>query len=239
MKAAGALLEVEGIEKMFGGLRALHEVSMSLDRGRIVGLVGPNGSGKTTLINVISGLYKPDAGRILIEGADVVGLSPHRLARRGVNRTFQSPKPFAGLTVEENLHVAWNNCGHERTRHAISDVLELLGLTDLAGRKASELPGVMQKRVDLARALVTGAKLLLVDELGAGLTAAELDDLARLLRRLAVEWGMGLIVVEHLMGFLQKVTEEVLVLSSGEVIFRGRLSEAVENETVLRVFLGS
>lgn len=234
--AATPLLEVQNVEKSFGGLRALHGVSMSLAAGELIGLVGPNGSGKTTLINVISGLYKPDSGRIRLQGSDVVGLPSHRLARRGVNRTFQSPKPFGILTVEENLRVARNNCGHGRS---IAEVLELLELTDVAGRHASELPGVVQKRVDLARALVTGPRLLLVDELGAGLTPAELDDLARLLRGLASDWGVALMVVEHLMGFLQKVTEEVLVLSSGEVIFTGRLSDAVEDETVLRVFLGS
>jgi len=209
---------------------------MRLGPGEIIGLVGPNGSGKTTLINIISGLYKPDAGRILLQGASVVGLPSHQLARRGVNRTFQSPKPFNSLTVEQNLRVAWNNCGRDRT---IAEILELLELGDVASRRASELPGVVQKRVDLARALVTGPRLLLVDELGAGLTPAELDDLARLLRGLAREWGMALMVVEHLVGFLQKVTEEVLVLSSGEVIFTGKLSDALDDDTVLRVFLGS
>jgi branched-chain amino acid transport system ATP-binding protein len=230
---ADGLLEVEGVTKLFGPLRALDDVSLSVKRGEILGLVGPNGSGKTTVINVISGLLVPTSGRVLLEGQEVSGKAPFRLARRGINRTFQIPKPFPALTARENLEVA-----HHGSALADGEILELVGLGGRAERLAGELTASDQKRLDLARALVTGPRLLLVDELGAGLSKTELDELAVILRRLVAELGMTMVVVEHLMGFLEQVADRVTVLNAGAVIFSGGLAEALADPAVIKVFIG-
>jgi branched-chain amino acid transport system ATP-binding protein len=230
---ANALLEVEGVTKLFGPLRALDDVSLSVKQGEVLGLVGPNGSGKTTVINVISGLLAPTSGRVLLDGHDVSGKAPFRLARRGINRTFQIPKPFPALTARENLEVA-----HHGGTLSDGEILELVGLGGRAERLAGELTASDQKRLDLARALVTGPRVLLVDELGAGLSKTELDELAVILRRLVAELGMTMVVVEHLMGFLEQVADRVTVLNAGAVIFSGGLSEALADPAVIKVFIG-
>jgi branched-chain amino acid transport system ATP-binding protein len=230
-----ALLEVRSVSKVFGGFRALDDVSLEVAPGAVVGLVGPNGSGKTTLINVVTGLLKPSGGRVSFDGADVTGWKSHRLARLGINRSFQIPKPFLGLTVLENLEVAAHS---GRGEHDLDEILALCGLGRVTGRRAEELTASEQKRLDLARALATSPKLLCVDELGAGLSVSELDEVASMLRRLVEDWGIAMIVVEHLMGFLGRVTENVVVLNAGQVIFRGPLASALEDQTVVRVFLG-
>ena len=227
------LLVVDGVTKLFGPLRALDEVSLRVNSGEVLGLVGPNGSGKTTVINVISGLLEPTSGEVRLNGQRVSGLAPHRLARKGINRTFQIPKPFPELTVSENLKVAVH-----ASRLADAEILELVGLGGNAERLASELTASDQKRLDLARALVTGPRLLLVDELGAGLSKSELDELAVILRRLVAELGITLLVVEHLLGFLEQVTDKVTVLNAGAIIFSGVLSEALADPTVIKVFIG-
>lgn len=228
------LLIVESVGKLFGSFRALDAVSLTVTAGEVLGLVGPNGSGKTTLINVISGLLKPSSGRIVFAGEPVSGQPSYRLARRGINRTFQVPKPFLDLTVAENLEIAMR-AGHGRSAN---EILQLVGLAGQQSRRASELTAADQKRLDLARALATGPRLLLVDELAAGLSTGELDDLARVLRLLASEWGLTLLVVEHLLGFLEKVTDRVTVLNAGQVIYTGKLADALKNPTVVGVFIG-
>ncbi len=233
---AAPILEVTALVKRFGGFRALDGVSLSLHPGEVLGLVGPNGSGKTTCINVISGLYRPDGGSIHFAGHDIGGLASHALARLGINRTFQSPHCFLSLTVAENVAVAaaYGNGGEA----ADSDrVLAELDLARLADRPAGELNSAEQKRLDLARALATGPKLLLVDELAAGLNPTELGAMAERLRALAAG-GMALLVVEHLMGFIDKVTDRVIVMNAGREIFEGRLAEATRDPTVVQVFLG-
>ena len=230
---AGELLDVRGVTKLFGPLRALDEVSLRVSRGEVLGLVGPNGSGKTTVINVISGLLRPSTGEVLLQGERVSGLPPHRLARKGINRTFQIPKPFLELTVSENLRVAVH-----ASKLSDAEILALVGLDGRGARLAGELTASDQKRLDLARALVTGPRLLLVDELGAGLSKSELDELAAVLRRLVTDLGITLLVVEHLLGFLEQVTDKVTVLNAGAIIFSGALSEALADSTVIKVFIG-
>jgi branched-chain amino acid transport system ATP-binding protein len=233
------LLEVLSVVKRFGGFRALDGVSFHLNAGEVLGLVGPNGSGKTTSINVISGLHMPDAGVVRLDGVDIGGRPSHVLARTGINRTFQSPKPFLSLTVLENIFVAATY--GRRPEAPPLDIPELLATFELdaiAGRPAAELNSAQQKTLDLARALATAPRLLLVDELAAGLNPAELVRMSDRLRALAAN-GMALLVVEHLMGFIERVTDRVIVMNAGREIFGGTLADATRDPTVVQVFLGS
>jgi len=232
------LLRVEALVKRFGGFRALDGVSFHVLPGEILGLVGPNGSGKTTCINVITGLYGPDDGAVQFEGRPTGGLASHRLVHRGINRTFQVPKPFLTLTVRENVEVA---AAHGRRMGDGLDLDELLASLELdpyAAKPAAELNSVQQKMLDLARALATRPRLLCIDELAAGLNPAELERVAARLRALARS-GMALLVVEHLMGFIDQVTDRVVVLNAGKEIFEGTLADAVRDARVVEVFLGA
>ena len=230
------LLVVTDLVKRFGGFRALDGVSFHLAPGEVLGLVGPNGSGKTTCINVISGLYPPDGGSVTYLGRAIGGVPSHLLARRGINRTYQSPKPFLSLTVMENVLVA-ATYGNGGAPPDLMGLLASLELDTLAGRRAGELNSAQQKTLDLARALATGPSVLLVDELAAGLNPAELGRMASRLRALAAG-GMALLVVEHLMGFIEDVTDRVVVMNAGREFFEGTLATAIKDPEVIRVFLG-
>ncbi|MHB1639429.1 MAG: ABC transporter ATP-binding protein [Candidatus Dormibacteria bacterium] len=232
---ADPILKIGDLAKSFGGFTALDGVSLELLPGEVVGLVGPNGSGKTTLINVVSGLYQPSRGTVTLSGHPIHGGPPHRVVRSGMNRTFQIPKPLGSLTVNENLRVAAAHGANGRPVEI--DPLEVVGLAGLEQRLASSLNASQQKRLDLARALVTGPRVLLIDELGAGLSPAELDEAAGTLQRLAAS-GIALLVVEHLMGFLAKITSRVMVLNAGRRIFEGSVEDAVQDPQVVQVFLG-
>ncbi len=230
-----ALLSVDRLSKRFGAFAALDGLSLELAPGEILGLVGPNGSGKTTAINVISGVYTADSGTIRLEGRPVGNLPIHRRTRLGINRTFQVPKPFKALTVAENLEVAavHSNAGREDiARH-----LDLLDLSPLADRQALTLNSAQQKRLDLARAMITRPRLLLVDELGAGLNPAELTRMAQMLQEIARS-GVALLVVEHLLGFLRVLTSRVVVMDAGREIFEGSLEAAAKDSRVIDVFFG-
>jgi branched-chain amino acid transport system ATP-binding protein len=231
------LLSVDKLMKRFGGFRALDGVSFALREGEVLGLVGPNGSGKTTCINVISGLYPPDGGTVRFETRDIGGVPMHLLARGGINRTFQSPRPFLSLTVRENIEIAANygHAGGPPVEPAA--LLASLELDKLADRQAADLNSAQQKLLDLGRALATAPRLLLIDELAAGLNPAELGRMAQRLRALAGE-GMALLVVEHLMGFIDSVTDRVIVMNAGREIFEGELAAAARDPEVVRVFLG-
>lgn len=230
------LLKVDGLVKRFGGFKALDGVSFHLLPGEVLGLVGPNGSGKTTCINVICGLYAPDAGEVTYQGRSIGGQKSHRLAKAGINRTFQSPKPFLSLTVRENVELA-AHYGDPKPGFDIDALLAELELDRYANRPAAELNSAQQKTLDLARAMATEPKLLLVDELAAGLNPAELNRMAVKLRALA-DGGMALLVVEHLMGFIDKVTDRVVVMAAGKEFFGGTLADATKDPEVIRVFLG-
>src|ERR1039457_1727872 len=179
------LLIIDGLVKQFGGFRALDGLSFSLAAGEILGLVGPNGSGKTTCINIVSGLYTPDGGSIHFERRSVVGLPSHRLVHAGINRTFQLPRPFLTLTVRENVEIAIAYGRNPDTRAVADALLSSLGLLAFAGQPAAELNSARQKMLDLPRALAPGPRLLLVDELAAGLNPAELEHVAAKLKELA------------------------------------------------------
>lgn len=234
---AAPLLRVDGLVKRFGGFRALDNLSFSIAPGEILGLVGPNGSGKTTCINVISGLYPPDGGDIHFQGRGIGGLPSHRLVHAGINRTFQVPRPFHTLTVRQNVDVALAYGGHRDGTANGDAILASLELAALADKPAGELNSAQQKMLDLARALATGPRLLLVDELAAGLNPAELERVAQKMKDLARS-GIALLVVEHLMGFIDQITDRIIVMNAGKEIFEGKLAEAANNAQVVEVFLG-
>ena len=231
------ILNVTGLVKRFGGFSALDGLSFHVAPGEILGLVGPNGSGKTTAINVISGLYAPDGGEVTFDGASIGGVASHKLVHNGINRTFQVPKPFMSLTVRENVQVALSHGRPATTPPAIAELLNEYRLADLADRPASELNSAQQKMLDLTRALATRPRLLLLDELAAGLNPAELDWIAGRIKALAAS-GIAIIVVEHLMGFIEHITDRVIVLNAGKEIFEGKLAAAVKEPQVIEVFLG-
>jgi branched-chain amino acid transport system ATP-binding protein len=230
------LLNVSKLVKRFGGFYALDGLSFHVSSGEILGLVGPNGSGKTTAINVISGLYAPDGGEIVLESASIGGVASHKLVHRGINRTFQVPKPFLSLTVRQNVEVALAY-GGAADAPALGDLLAEYRLAEVADRPAADLNSSQQKMLDLVRALATRPRLLLLDELAAGLNPAELDWIAERIQALA-RGGMAIIVVEHLMGFIEHITDRVIVLNAGKEIFEGKLAVAVKVPQVIEVFLG-
>jgi branched-chain amino acid transport system ATP-binding protein len=231
------ILNVSKLVKRFGGFHALDGLSFHVVPGEILGLVGPNGSGKTTAINVISGLYAPDGGEVMFDDLDIGGAASHRLVHRGINRTFQIPKPFLSLTVRQNVEVALAYGRAAVTPSAIGDLLDEYRLRELADRPAADLNSAQQKLLDLVRALATRPRLLLLDELAAGLNPAELDWIAGRIKALAAG-GMAILVVEHLMGFIEQITDRVTVLNAGKEIFEGKLAAAVREPQVIEVFLG-
>jgi branched-chain amino acid transport system ATP-binding protein len=231
------VLKASALVKRFGGFHALDGLSFHVAAGEILGLVGPNGSGKTTAINVISGLYAPDGGSVAFDGASVGGMASHRLVHRGINRTFQVPKPFMSLTVRENIEVALAYGRAASNPPSMTALLDDYRLTEVADRPALDLNNVQQKMLDLVRALATGPRLLLLDELAAGLNPAELDWIAGRIKGLA-QAGMSIIVVEHLMGFIEQITDRVIVMNAGKEIFEGKLAVAVKVPQVIEVFLG-
>jgi branched-chain amino acid transport system ATP-binding protein len=235
------LLETRKLTKRFGGIIAVKEVDFKVEKGVIKGLIGPNGSGKTTLINCITGVHRPDEGRVFFESRDITGLPPHRVAKIGVARTWQIVRPFKKMTVLEavmtsalirvkDLSVA---------RSEAVDVLKLLGFTEeLMNRRGSDITLVQHKLVDLARAIVLKPKLLFIDEIAAGLRPVEVEGLIDLLRRVHRELDITMVVVEHLMTFIMKLSDEIAVMHEGQLIAEGSPEEVAKNPRVVEVYLG-
>src|SRR5260370_10686427 len=232
---SATIVDVFGLVKRFGGFYALDGLSFHVSSGEILGLVGPNGSGKTTAINVISGLYAPDGGEVALDGHSIGGVASHKLVHRGINRTFQIPKPFLSLTVRQNVEVglAYGRAGVAPP--ATAALLEESRLTAVADRPAADLNSAQQKMLDLVRALATGPRLLLLDELAAGLNPAELDWIAEKIKALA-STGMAIIVVEHLMGFIEPITDRDTVRNAGKEIFEGTLAVPAKLTQLIDVF---
>src|SRR6476469_7475770 len=233
------LLRVEQVSKRFGGLLALDRASFLAQAGCITALIGPNGAGKTTLFSIIAGFAPPSAGRIIYDGADITGEPPHRLARRGIARTFQIVQPFVGLSVRENILVGAHL--HHRTRSAALAVADQIGhevgLGEFLNRPADTLTVAGRKRLELARALATGPKVLLLDEVLAGLNPSEVRDIVPVIRDLCRR-GITILMIEHVMQAVMSLAEHVFVLAEGRIIAEGAPAQIVADPLVVEAYLG-
>ncbi|MSP88935.1 MAG: ABC transporter ATP-binding protein [Alphaproteobacteria bacterium] len=235
-----ALLDVSGVSRSFRGLRAVNEVSFAVAPGEIVAVIGPNGAGKTTLFNLIAGALTPDDGAIRFDGRDIAGLRADRRCRLGVARTFQLVRPFAGLTVEDNAIVgalARTPDVAAARREALA-ALDRLGLADRRGLLASQLTLPDRKRLEMARALATGPRLLLLDEAMAGLRPTEIDGMVSVLARLNRETGLTIVLIEHVMRAVMALAQRIVVLHHGEKIAEGTPADISRDPVVIRSYFG-
>lgn len=236
---SGALLEIRGVEKSFGTLRALGPVDVDLAPGERLGLIGPNGSGKTTLINCVSGLFLPDAGTIRFAGNDITRDPAYIRARKGISRTFQIPRPFTNMSVLENLLVPLDYLGgHEGNDIAIAETtLEQVGLGARGAAPVEALSQLELRKLELARALVARPKILIADEAMAGLSEGEIDDILALLFRLN-ETGVAIIMIEHIMHAVMRFSQRMLCLETGNLVAMGTPREIADDPTVQKVYFG-
>jgi branched-chain amino acid transport system ATP-binding protein len=235
-----ALLEVAHISKSFSGLKALENVSFVVPEGSIIGLIGPNGAGKTTCFNVIAGVTQADAGEVRLAGQRIDGWRPDQVCRAGIGRTFQLVKPFAGLSVMENVVVgALNACASVRAAKVrAGDIIEQLGLAEKRRDVAASLTLPERKRLEVARALATGPRLLMLDEVMAGLRPTETDHMVALFRALNANMGLTILLIEHVMRAVMALSSGLIVLNHGQVIAAGSPAEVTRDPAVLECYLG-
>ena len=235
-----ALLEVRGISKAFRGLRAVNNASFEIPEGGINGLIGPNGAGKTTIFNMIAGVYAPDSGSIVFNGVEIQGLRPDQICAAGIGRTFQIVKPFAGLTVLDNVMVGafLRNSTAPEARRVATEIVDKLGLGPKRELPASSLTLPDRKRLEVARALATRPKLLLLDEVMAGLRPTECDQMVEVFRELNRRDGTTILLIEHVMRAVMALARHIGVLHHGEVIARGTPEHVVRDPAVLECYLG-
>ncbi|MGN8198634.1 ABC transporter ATP-binding protein [Salinisphaera sp. RV14] len=249
------MIKIEKISKSFGGIRAVNECSFEVAKGSITGLIGPNGAGKSTLFGIVAGFIKPDSGRILLDGEDVAGVAPHRLFRRGLVRTFQTPHEFSRMTIRENLMLvpegqsgesllqSWLHWGQVKAEERalldkVDDVLNFLNLAHVADQKAGNVSGGQKKLLELGRTMMTDAKVVLLDEPGAGVNRTLLATLAEAIERLNRERGYTFCVIEHDMDLIGRLCDPVVVMANGSVIAQGDFDSVRSNRQVIDAYLG-
>ena len=250
-----ALLEIREVSKSFGGVQAVSRVSLDVRRGEVLSVIGPNGAGKTSLLNMISGFYHPNSGRIILESRDITDLAPSRIAELGIARTFQNIALFKGMTVLDNLmlgrHVRmksgvlssvfyWGLAQKEEVAHRkrVEDIIDFLKIQDLRRRPTGSLAYGLQKRVELGRALSLDPKILLLDEPMGGMNQEEKEDMARFILDVNEEWGTTIILIEHDMGVVMDISDRVAVLDMGQKIAEGKPDEVRVNPAVVKAYLG-
>ena len=253
---SNAMIEVEDIHKHFGGFHAVDGATLSIDEGSITGLIGPNGAGKTTLFNVIAGVLRPTSGRVFMQGEDITGLPPHTLFHKGLLRTFQIAHEFASMTCRENLMMVpggqtgetlWNTwfgrkriADEERALRAKADeVLEFLTISHLADNKAGQVSGGQKKLLELGRTMMVDARIVFLDEVGAGVNRTLLNTIGDAILQLNKERGYTFVVIEHDMDFIGKICGPVICMAEGKVLAEGSLAEIKANEQVIEAYLGT
>lgn len=249
------MIEVKNLRMQFGGIRAVDDVSLTLETGRITGLIGPNGAGKTTLFNVIAGHYKPTSGQVFLDGEDITGLPPHELFAKGLLRTFQIAHEFSTLTVRENLMMVpprqtgesllgtWLQSNQvraeeEAVRAKADDVIRFLEIGHVADELAGNLSGGQKKLLELGRTMMTEAKIVFLDEVGAGVNRTLLNTLGDAIVRLNKERGYTFCMIEHDMDFIGRLCDPVIVMAEGRVLAQGSAAEVTSNEQVIEAYLG-
>ena len=249
------ILKLCHISKSFGGVVAINDANLSLNEGEIFALIGPNGAGKTTLFNIITGNYKPTKGEVIFNGKKIHKLKAHQIVHLGIARTFQNIRLFSSMTVLENVLIGFNKStnysileaflhlgryqkAEKEAKQRAFELLQTLGISELANEKATSLSYGQQRKVELARAMATNPRLLLLDEPAAGINASESDELASLILKLRAEYKLTILLIEHDMHFVNSLCDRVLVLDYGKSIFEGRVSEAILNEDVVKAYLG-
>jgi len=242
MADAPILLEAREVTVRFGGLTAVDAVSMQLRAGELVGIIGPNGAGKTTFFNAVSGVVAPTSGHLFAEGVDLTGRGPHLYAAHGIARTFQTPRVMGDMTLTDNVRFGMEFAGRHREPIAglksEHDILDMLGLASIADRPASEVTPSQQRLLEIGMALGTRPRVLLLDEVAAGLTEAEVDAMARRIRKLRDDHGLTVVWIEHAVTTLLKYVERVLVLHQGRKIADGTPGDVVRNAEVVEAYLG-
>ena len=250
------MITISGVNKHFGGIHAVRDATLQIETGSITGLIGPNGAGKTTLFNVIAGLYKPDSGTVQLDGQDITGLAPHELFARGLLRTFQIAHEFSSLTVRENLMMVPQNQSGERLIDAwlqpakirqeeatlitkANEVISFLQLDLVANERAGNLSGGQKKLLELGRTMMTDAKIVFLDEVGAGVNRTLLNHIGDSILRLNREQGYTFCMIEHDMEFISRLCDPVIVMAEGSVLATGSAAEIRNNDDVIEAYLGT
>lgn len=232
------IIECNHVSKAFGGLKAVDDVSFSVEEGEILGLIGPNGAGKTTLFNVMAGFYKPTSGEVKFNNEVISGLASPRICKKGIARTFQQPQPFEGLTVLQNVMVG-HFFGRPRNRNlSIEEIIDFVGLTTQKDRLVDDLPILCQKQLEIAKTLATNPTLLLVDEIASGLTAAEQDEIVSLIQNIHDELNITVLAIEHIMRTIMRVADRIIVLVNGQILKVGEPKSVSKDAEVIKAYLG-